>query len=77
MVAEAVKLRLATVEDAAELTMVFLAARRAAMPYLLVLYTNAEVLHWIGTVVLPRSQVLVATLETADGRLHRHPGLSP
>lgn len=48
-------MRLATAEDAAALAMVFLAARRAAMPYLPVLYIDAEILHWIEAVILPRS----------------------
>jgi GNAT superfamily N-acetyltransferase len=56
--------RRATDQDALPLSEIFLAARRAAMPYLPGLYTDTEVLGWIRDVVIPKSHVLVAP---ADG----------
>jgi GNAT superfamily N-acetyltransferase len=58
-------LRKATEQDALPLSEIFLAARRAAMPYLPARYTDAEVLGWIRDVVISESRVLVAT--AADG----------
>ena len=58
-------LRKATEQDALPLSEIFLAARRAAMPYLPALYTDAEVLSWIRDTVIPESRVLIAT--SADG----------
>lgn len=63
MVEEAVGLRAATAGDAAAIAAVFLASRQQAMPYLPTLYTDAEVLRWIERLVLPRSHVLLATLD--------------
>lgn len=57
----AAELRPATAGDAAALTAVFLAARRAAMPYLPELHTDAEIHDWMAGVVLPGSHVVVAT----------------
>jgi GNAT superfamily N-acetyltransferase len=57
-------LRRATEQDAPPLSEIFLAARRAALPYLPGLHTDAEVLGWIRDVVIPKSHVLVAL---ADG----------
>jgi ribosomal protein S18 acetylase RimI-like enzyme len=58
-------LRKATEQDGVPLSEIFLAARRAAMPYLPALYTDAEVLSWIRDSVIPESRVLIAT--SADG----------
>lgn len=63
MAGVAAELRPATAEDAPALAAVFLAARRAAMPYLPTLYTDAEVRCWIEAVVLPGSHVLSAAME--------------
>jgi GNAT superfamily N-acetyltransferase len=58
-------LRKATEQDALPLSEIFLAARRAAMPYLPARYTDTEVLGWIRDVVISESRVLIAT--AADG----------
>jgi hypothetical protein len=46
------------------LSEIFFAARRAALPNVPRLYTDAEVLGWIRDVVIPESHVIVAS---ADG----------
>lgn len=66
MASQAARLRLATNEDASAVAEIVIAARRVAMPYLLTLYTDTEVLHWIEAVVLPESHVLLAVLETGQ-----------
>src|SRR6516164_7432262 len=46
------RLRRAAKADAEIIAAIFTSSRRAAMPYLPVLYTELEVLHWIKDVVL-------------------------
>ena len=55
------KIRRAVVADAESIAAIFLSSRRAAMPYLPVLYSDFEVLHWIKDILLPNSRVIVAT----------------
>ena len=55
-------LRRATPSDAEAVAEIFLAARSDAMPYLPDLYTDDEIRTWIGDVVLPRHEVVVAAI---------------
>ena len=55
-----VRLTAASFEDAAAITDLFLAARRAAMPYLPELHAEADVRRWMEAVVLRKSQVVLA-----------------
>jgi ribosomal protein S18 acetylase RimI-like enzyme len=52
--------------DAKLIAAIFTSSRRAATPYLPVLYTQAEVLEWIKDVVLPNSRVMLAVSD--DGQ---------
>ena len=54
------KVRRAPITDAESIAAIFVSSRRAAMPYLPILYTNSEVLHWIKDVVLRNSRVILA-----------------
>jgi ribosomal protein S18 acetylase RimI-like enzyme len=54
------KLRRAGIIDAESIAAIFVSSRRAAMPYLPVLYSDSEVLHWIKDVVLRNSRVILA-----------------
>jgi GNAT superfamily N-acetyltransferase len=58
-------LRRADQADAEFIAAIFTSSRRAAMPYLPVLYTDAEVLEWIKDVVLRRSSATLAV--SSDG----------
>lgn len=60
------RLRRAAKADAEVIAAIFASSRRAAMPYLPVLYTELEVLHWIKDVVLGNSCVIVAVSD--DGQ---------
>jgi hypothetical protein len=60
------RLRRAAKADAGVIAVIFTSSRRAAMPYLPVLYTELEVLHWIKNVVLGNSCVIVAVSD--DGQ---------
>ena len=60
------RLRRAAKADAEIIAAIFTSSRRAAMPYLPVLYTELEVLHWIKDVVLGNSCVIVAVSD--DGQ---------
>lgn len=53
-------MRPAVPQDAPALTALFLAARRAAMPWLPELYSQAQTLQWMEAMVLPQSRVFVA-----------------
>jgi len=53
-------LRHADQADAELIAAIFTSSRRAAMPYLPVLYTDTEVLEWIKDVVLRRSSATLA-----------------
>lgn len=57
---EPVRLRRATIDDAAVVTEVFLASRAEGMPYLPRLHSDEETRAWITYVVLPETQVWVA-----------------
>jgi len=54
------RLRAATIADAAALTALFIAARRTAMPYLPDLHSPDETLEWMRSIVLELSDVTVA-----------------
>src|ERR671914_756497 len=58
-----VTLRLATADDAAAIAALFLASRRAALPYLPEIHSDAETYHWMEHVVLEQDQVWVAVSE--------------
>jgi GNAT superfamily N-acetyltransferase len=58
--ADEVSLRVAAAGDAYAVTDVFLAARRAAMPYLPELHTDEETFAWIAKTVLTENEVHVA-----------------
>ncbi|MCC7273369.1 MAG: GNAT family N-acetyltransferase [Alphaproteobacteria bacterium] len=59
-------LRDAQPEDATAIAELFLAARRAAMPWLPTLHSDADTHAWIAAVVVPHARVRVAV---ADGRI--------
>jgi GNAT superfamily N-acetyltransferase len=59
------RLRRAATTDAELIAAIFTSSRRAAMPYLPVLYTDTEVLEWIKDVVLRRSSATLAV--SSDG----------
>jgi ribosomal protein S18 acetylase RimI-like enzyme len=59
------RLRRAATADGEVIEAIFTSSRRAAMPYLPILYTEAEVLEWISEVVLRDSRVTLAV--SADG----------
>ena len=59
------KLRRAANVDAELIAAIFASSRRAAMPYLPVLYADAEVLRWIRDTVLQNSVVALAV--SGDG----------
>jgi ribosomal protein S18 acetylase RimI-like enzyme len=54
------RLRRAATADAELIAAIFVSSRRAAMPYLPLLYAEVQVLEWIRDVVLPNSRVTVA-----------------
>jgi ribosomal protein S18 acetylase RimI-like enzyme len=54
------QVRAATRADAELIAAIFVSSRRAAMPYLPLLYTESEVLEWIRDVVLRNSSVTLA-----------------
>jgi ribosomal protein S18 acetylase RimI-like enzyme len=54
------RLRHAATTDAELIAAIFTSSRRAAMPYLPLLYTESQVLDWIRDVVLPDSRVTLA-----------------
>lgn len=54
-------LRPATLDDAAEVAAIHLAARREAMPYLPVLHTDDETFRWVRDSVITQQAVWVAT----------------
>jgi ribosomal protein S18 acetylase RimI-like enzyme len=58
-------LRRADPADAEFIAAIFTSSRRAAMPYLPLLYTDTEVLEWIKDVVLRRSSATLAV--SSDG----------
>ena len=58
-------LRHADQADAELIAAIFTSSRRAAMPYLPVLYRDAEVLEWMKDVVLRRSSATLAV--SSDG----------
>jgi GNAT superfamily N-acetyltransferase len=58
-------LRRADQADAELIAAIFTSSRRAAMPYLPLLYTDTEVLEWIKDVVLRRSSATLAV--SSDG----------
>jgi ribosomal protein S18 acetylase RimI-like enzyme len=60
------RLRRAAQEDAELIAAIFASSRRAAMPYLPVLYADAEVLRWIMDTVLRNSVVTLAVSD--DGQ---------
>jgi len=64
------RLRAATVADAAALTALFIAARRAAMPYLPDLHSPDETLEWMRSVVIATGDVTVAEI---DGEIDGEP----
>jgi ribosomal protein S18 acetylase RimI-like enzyme len=55
------KLRPAARADAELIAAIFTSSRRAAMPYLPLLYTELEVLEWVRDVVLRNSLVTLAS----------------
>jgi len=57
------RLRAATVADAAALTGLFIAARRTAMPYLPDLHSPEETLEWMRSVVIETGDVTVAEFD--------------
>jgi GNAT superfamily N-acetyltransferase len=59
------RLRRAARADGELIEAIFTSSRRAAMPYLPILYTESEVLEWINEVVLRDSRVTLAV--SADG----------
>jgi GNAT superfamily N-acetyltransferase len=59
------RLRRAARADGALIEAIFTSSRRAAMPYLPILYTESEVLGWINEVVLRDSRVMLAV--SAEG----------
>jgi ribosomal protein S18 acetylase RimI-like enzyme len=59
------RLRRAARADAEHIAAIFTSSRRAAMPYLPLLYTEVEILEWIKDVVLRNSLVM---LVVADDR---------
>lgn len=56
-------LRRATPEDATVIAAIHLAARRAAMPYLPHVHTDAETRMWVAQVMLPQQEVWVAVVQ--------------
>ena len=60
------RLRPAAQADAELIAAIFTSSRRAAMPYLPVLYADSEVLKWIRDAVLPNSVVTLAVSD--DGQ---------
>jgi putative acetyltransferase len=60
------KLRRAARTDAKPIATIFASSRRAAMPYLPVLYPESEILRWIKDVVLRSSLVTLAV--SSDGQ---------
>jgi GNAT superfamily N-acetyltransferase len=62
----AARLRAGSAGDAPDLTRLFLAARREAMPYLPELHTDEETAEWMERDVLRTHEVAVAE---ADGRI--------
>jgi GNAT superfamily N-acetyltransferase len=59
-------LRRADQADAEFIAAIFTSSRRAAMPYLPVLYTDAEVLEWIKDVVLRWSSATLAVSSDSE-----------
>ena len=57
----------ACLEDAPDMAALFLAARRAAMPYLPELHPEADVLRWMAAVVISESRAIKAV--SPEGRL--------
>ena len=77
-------LRPARPEDAADISEVFLAARREALPNLPMVHTDAEVRTWIAGVVLPTTTVWVAETDgtvvgffSLDGQTLEHMYVHP
>ena len=57
------RLRAATVADAAALTALFIMARRTAMPYLPDLHSPEETLEWMGSIVIATGDVTIAEID--------------
>ena len=60
------RLRRAAAADGEPIAAIFTSSRRAAMPYLPVLYTEPQVLGWINEVVLRDSRVTLAISAEAE-----------
>ncbi|MFT4041278.1 MAG: GNAT family N-acetyltransferase [Thermomicrobiales bacterium] len=60
-------LRRATLADAQTIAEIHLAARRAAMPWLPEVHTDAETHFWVANVMLPQQEVWVAEVAGAVG----------
>jgi GNAT superfamily N-acetyltransferase len=60
---EALILRIATAADAERVSEIFLASRRAAMPWLVEAHTDDETRWWHTNVLVPRGTVVVAERE--------------
>jgi putative acetyltransferase len=60
------RLRRATTGDAELMAAIFASSRRAAMPYLRLLYTELEVFEWIRDIVLPKSSVTLVVSSNGE-----------